>query len=48
MEKVSKKILAFCLFLLACVTCANEVVFIPGWFTEKAHTEEYEPLLQKI
>lgn len=48
MKTFSKQFLSFSLFALACAVCAGEVVFIPGWFTEKTRTVYYETMLRKI
>ena len=48
MKTFSKQVLSFLLFVFACMVCADEVVFIPGWFTEKTRTGYYETMLRKI
>jgi len=42
-----KKLIIFCCLLTACLTHA-EVIFVPGWFTEKSSPENYAFSLRQI
>jgi predicted alpha/beta hydrolase family esterase len=46
-DLVMKKLIIFCCLLTACLTHA-EVIFVPGWLTEKNSPENYSLSLQQI
>lgn len=48
MKNASITFLAFFLFLHLCSIYAEEIIFIPGWFTENSKKDVYESRLREI